>query len=476
MPQQRGPPRTPGGPVETNRQSSTGAEALENPQDNNSTIQAELLAISPALPFLELHGQGGYGHRRLPFLSNPLEFALASDNLAPSPWSVELTQGSTVVFRCLAQDQPARECLLQQWVELGNERWSVLDSRAVPPYRLASLSAGLHSRIWPLGEGSSTLGRRGRRSNTIELSEPSISRSHATITIAGDEVHLLNESPQALTAVNGVQLEAEQAQRLEPGDLLQLGELLFRWERFEPLHQVQDERRLEVRLLGRGEVLSEEEPLVLRQDKARLILFWLVSLRGAPLAVEKVLEEFWPDRPELRQRKNLSHALRALRLELGWSEAEFDRWLTREQDALRLDPQALKSCDLWRLKDSLLQNDLPTSELVQLHPAPLLVGCDLAWVRALRAELFVSWLSRLRRQLPSPDYRAKLTQDIGNCLREGDFPEFVYLQAFELAASVEMRAFIPVWLSEYSDALAQDIGETPSPELLARAAQLCEKT
>jgi hypothetical protein len=341
----------------------------------------------------------------------------------------------------------------------------------LPPYRLVSLSAALHYRIWPLDQGHWTIGRPGRRPNAVALEGSSVSRAHACLEIA-DKVELFAEAAGALTAVNGQRLEAGQRQELRPNDMIQIGDLLFRWERAETAPQ-QGEGTLRLGFLGRPSVVlagAPESEVIFRNENARSLLFWLVACRGASLAVERITEEFWPERPDLRQRKNLSHILRAMQGELGWSADSFERWIDRRAETIALRPEAIEVCDLWTLQDAIRQSGPPRAmaELLSLHPGPLLPHARQRWAKALRDELFMGWLGLLNRCQPNDQELPRLGALLTACLRDGDFEEFVYLETFRLSARFGLSAMIALWLSELKDAL-RTMGDEPSQELLSQA-------
>lgn len=446
---------------------------------DNSTVQADLRPLVPSLPFLELRIQGGYGSRHLPFLQNPLDFRLDTENTAPAEWSVELTADYRLLLHCRSQSKEPTDLLLGQTVELGNERLRVVDLRTLPPYRLVSLSAGLGYRVWPLADGAWTVGRPGRRSNDISLSAPSISRTHARLEVRDKVARLVAES-SALTAVNGQALATDQVQDLQPNDMIQLGDLHFRWEREERAFLHLD-RKLRLRALGSCSVslgTARQDELEFRNENARNLLFWMCACRDNELPIERILDGYWPERPPLRQRKNLSHTLKALQNELGWSDAAYGQMLLRTADTVRLENSAVESCDIWELQDAARRfprQPLSLLSLLDLHPGPLLPHQRQGWVRALRGELFMAWLGMIEQCPPDPETSPRLGETLTRCLRDGDFEEFAYERVFRLAVAFSLESMIAPWLADLEERLLASTGELPSQDLTDLAIRLARR-
>ena len=440
---------------------------------DNSTVQADLRPLVPSLPFLELRIGGSHGSRHLPFLSNPLAFRLESG----AEWSVELGGDFRLLFLCRSQERPPLEAMLGQTVEVGDERLRVVDLRTLPPYHLVSLSAELAYRTWPMSDGIWTVGRPGRRQNDVALTAASISRAHARFEIRDKVARLVAEASGALSAVNGQTLEAEQTHDLQPNDVIQLGELLFRWEREERAFTHLD-GKLRLKALGANSVslgTARQDELEFRNENARNLLFWMCACRDSELPVERILDGYWPERPVLRQRKNLSHTLKALQNELGWSDAVFAHMIPRNADTVRLEKAAVESCDIWELQDAVRQfprHRLSLAAVLELHPGPLLPHQQQGWVRALRVELFTAWLGLLERCGAQPEAVPRLAETLTRCLRDGDFEEFAYERVFRLAVHYGLERHIAPWLADLKERLLASTGELPSPELSQLAARL----
>ena len=113
---------------------------------------------------------------------------------------------------------------------LGHTFW-VVDIRNAYLGMLEGLSHDYASRSWNLSFRPYLLGRRNSaRQNDIELNDPTVSRAQATLFAEepGD-IYLLSESSKSPVAVNGNPLPEGEKQRLRNGDVVQLGQLTFRY-------------------------------------------------------------------------------------------------------------------------------------------------------------------------------------------------------------------------------------------------------
>ena len=383
--------------------------------------------------YMELRIASRAGINRLPFSSDRIEFKVDSRT-----WACSLA-GSVVRFECEAD---SLSTTIGEEIVLDKARVRVVDRRTAPPFWLISLSPDLELRTWPIESGQTLIGRPGKRNNNIVLSHPSISRAHATIE-ANQGGAVLQADSAVMTALNGTPLAPSDSRKLSTNDILQLGDFHFRWET-EETTEVQT-HRLAIFGLGKSRVEINGVDVVWRHEQARDLLFWMASRRDSDLPVAHVLEEYWPERPVLRQRKNLSQVLRNLENELGLPRPLFEQLVVRTSETLRLRSDAVASCDFWRLR-STTRDDLPSS-LAEFSG----VFCptnDRPWARSVRRELMLLWLAALQDDPRSREKIARILALVGEALREIDFDDGIYRAAYRLAEALGRPEQAEVWCRE----------------------------
>ncbi|MBN9419078.1 hypothetical protein ABS71_08965 [bacterium SCN 62-11] len=243
-------------------------------------------------------------------------------------------------------------------------------SRAV----LECFTDPFYSRIWTLHEQVTRVGRPGKRENELEIDHPTMSREHAVLSWE-ERGPVLRSSGR--TWVDGV---AAAETVLADGALVQMGDLLFQFRLLSEL--VLARGGLCVTSLGsfqarvHGELVTEKawRTQAVRWMLARLALEW-----GRPVAVERLLDEFWPEMPEDKSRNNFNYTISTLRQVLGGSEA-----ILRATGSLQLSPSFLGSHDLVALQRTLRVEDWGAA--VELY-GEYLPGCYLDWAVAMRGSL-----------------------------------------------------------------------------------------
>lgn len=411
-----------------------------------STIDAELIPLAPAFGFLELSINDKQGRRVLPFLTNQLEFQVNGQDcrLEVAKGEVHLGTGAEQQTLALGVELPIAGGTLQ-----------VVDLRTLPPYWLVGLSEEVRERRWAFHEGDNLIGRAGKRVNHATLSHPSISRAHAKITVQTSRVKLVVQS-SALTALDNQQLKQGQNAELSPGQVLQLGELHFRWKK-EERALLNNPKLLRLNALGVSRTWVDGREVQWHSENARDLLFWLASYEGAPLSVARVLEEYWPDRPVLRQRKNLSHVLNSLHAELGMSGKGSDLLIERTPDTLRLAPDRIEGCDFWDLRKTTRIAD--SNELCQAFLGSFLPHNERPWARAKRRELFLSWLGAVEQSPLSPQGETQVLDLITQVLRQNDFEYFVYEKVCQLAQKLKAESHVAMWLEELKERDSSGLSE-----------------
>lgn len=120
---------------------------------------------------------------------------------------------------------------LRRRAELLQHNLWLVDPRDPLVGLLEGCSGEYQGKVWSLGYQTYRVGRRGSaRHNDIELNHPTISRLQASLFPGDDaEFWLEAESGTSPALVNSQLVALQQRVRLGHGDLLQLGELTFRY-------------------------------------------------------------------------------------------------------------------------------------------------------------------------------------------------------------------------------------------------------
>ena len=193
----------------------------------------------------------------------------------------------------------------------------LLRLRAIPmPATLHGYSEPHRGRVWSLGLQEKTrLGRTGKRHNEVCLEDPTISRSHACIHRHQEAFVLEVETAGSPTLLNGELLAAGQQLPLRDGDLLGLGGSLFGFQG--PRQETKGSASgLKLFTLGAFETQWQGKAIgnsQWRSHLARFLLAYLALHWPRPVALESLLEVFWPEMEPERSRNNLNSNLSSLR-------------------------------------------------------------------------------------------------------------------------------------------------------------------
>lgn len=402
--------------------------------DDLSTVDAELVELHPVSSFLELRIQEGQNIRHLPFLGDVVPFVLNGE-------ACEVALGSDLR---LSIKEPNGEHFigLDDVTIIQGASLQVIDRRTLPPFWVVGLSAEIQGRRWPVNGGDNLIGRPGARTNQIPLAHPSVSRTHARISIKSSQAEFQAES-KALSALNGEKIRPGQRVTLSPNDLLQIGEWHLRWQR-EDGALFHSPGKLRLHGLGGARTWVDGREIRWHNEKARDLLYWL-AYAGATVPVAKVLEEFWPQRPVLRQRKNLSHCLKGLRMDLGLSSEHLEGLIERTPDTLRLNAELVDDCDFWNLDSS-------QADLLERGGA-FLPENERPWAITARRALILAWLKKSEQATLSQPDKEKLLDLVSQALRQSEFETFVYERACALAKSLESPSHLALWEAELKESL-----------------------
>jgi DNA-binding SARP family transcriptional activator len=359
-----------------------------------ATEIVELEYSDLAHPHLELQviNQGSQEYR-LPFLRHcmPLDEENAGFP-AGSSWLAQL-KGDGVELLNPQQSGQVIALSAGESAELQGARVFLLDVRRPPIGSLHGVSAPFAGRVWPLADQQTWVGRKGKRPNHIEIAHPTVSRSHATLwPDSSGRVQLLAEAAGPPTLLNGHELKTGQTARLNHGDLVGFGGLLFRFMTLADPTSL--DSRFTLRTLGgfSMQLGGKDFTTGLRNEKARWLLGALGARWGESRPVEWLLGQFWPETSASRGRKNLGYTLGQIRDALEIDEQNFETLVLRNQTSVGLNPARLDFHDyseVLRLTDLAqpLASRAALDRLVALYQGPFLADCYEEWAEIARRNL-----------------------------------------------------------------------------------------
>ncbi len=229
--------------------------------------------------------------------------------------------------------------------------------------------------------------------------------------------------------------------------------------------------RLTIRLLGAPEVEVDGSPLILNNQKARALLFYLAATRR-PHTRDHLATLLWSESPDSHARHSLRSDLYRLRQALRQGAA--DTALMGDGELISLQP-AEYECDVIRFRQ-LLTEGSPSAlnEAVSLYRAQLLEGFALAdaplfedWVRFEEAALNRSYVDALDRLAASAESRQAWSEAIGyvqrivqiDPLSEESQRRLIGLYLQDDAPGSALRQY-----QQLETALKQELGAVPSTE------------
>ena len=264
------------------------------------------------------------------------------------------------------------------------------------PATLHGYSQPHRGRVWSVGLQEKTrLGRTGKRHNEVCLDDPTISRSHACIQRHSEAFILEVETSGSPTLINGERLALGQQVPLRDGDLIGLGGSLFG---FQAPRQEANPTQAGLKLftLGAFEAQWQGKAIVSgqwRSHLARFLLAYLALHWPRPVALESLLEVFWPEMEPDRSRNNLKSTLSSLRTMLKLPEGQ--NLFQRTTHTLEFHPELPFWHDLSQLR-SLLQQTRSNSiqeglrkshQALELYRGSFLPDCYLDFAVSAREEL-----------------------------------------------------------------------------------------
>lgn len=370
----------------------------------DATENVQIDHVEPAHNYLELQVlREGQQEFRFPFIHSVIDFSQdTSGAFGPeTAWSAELKD--ELVELVNSADGTRLSLIVNDSVEVDGARIWLLDVRTPPVGMLHGVTAPFAGRSWSIGSQQTWLGRQGKRLNHIELSHPTISRTHATfLPDKHGRVLLLAEASGAPTSVNGQEVKSGETQTLSNGDLLGFGKLHFRFS--VPVDASSHEALLSLNTLGTFQAFMGGTRVVsdITNEKVEWMLAALALQWGEPRSVESLMTQFWPEHSTVRGRKNLSYTLRQLREYLNLDEENFESLLIRSTTSVRLNPERLESHDYNQVK-SLTKGQEPITSrvalerLIALYRGTFLPTCYEDWAEVARQSLEVDFCKTLTR-------------------------------------------------------------------------------
>ncbi|MFN8610624.1 MAG: BTAD domain-containing putative transcriptional regulator [Vulcanimicrobiota bacterium] len=276
---------------------------------------------------------------------------------------------------------------------------------------LKGYSSPYSGEIWPLPEGEHPLGRPGQRPNAIQLDHPTVSRKHATIAVQAGRPQLLAESATNPVCVGGQPIEPGRWVELKEGDLLEIGDLVFRFHCPAGQSRPEHSSLIRVQCLGDFQASLSGNPVSEKDWKTQQIKWLFARLAyawGKPVAVEGLMEELWPEFSSERAKNNLNYSLSTLRQLLRSNLAEeikSSELILRSSSSLQLNPELLDQNDVVYLHRQLAlvrqgeSWELAAERAVAAYSGPLLQDCYLEWVGPVRQSLELEVLDVAKRLL-----------------------------------------------------------------------------
>jgi DNA-binding SARP family transcriptional activator len=285
-------------------------------------------------------------------------------------------------------------------LEVGPYRVRLWDT-GEPTAFLKGYSTPYLNAVWPLPPGQHYIGRPGKRQNQILLEHPTVSRAHATITTheQGNCV-LQSESSTNPVYLGGQRLEAGAESQLSHGDLLEVGELTFRFHQPSQQAELEEAVGLEVQSFGSLLVQLGGRAVPDTAWKTRNVKWLFAMLAYAwnqPQSVESLQTRLWPEADTRKARNNFKYTIATLRAGLRDVLPEHladTKTVLRSSSTVQLNPDLLKAHDvitlqrlLKRINDKTeLDTDWETAAMTLILNVrgPFLEDCFDEWAQTIR--------------------------------------------------------------------------------------------
>lgn len=236
---------------------------------------------------------------------------------------------------------------------------------------------------------------------------------------------------------------------------------------------------LEIRLLGGFSVHFEQRPVPpLPSRTARLLFAWLALQVGRPQPRSLLADRFWPDMPESRARRRLSHALWQIQDSLSEAspahsylvvrgddvafDAQSPYWLDVEEFEQRLD-----HVDRAETVDAAAVRSLRQS--VELYQGELLAGSYEPWVVEEQERLRQRYVTALGRLVDASKQRGHFDEALTFAQRlthEAPLREDVHREVMRLCVLLGQQSQALEQFERCRSVLREELGTQPSAETL----------
>jgi DNA-binding SARP family transcriptional activator len=404
--------------------------AMEQPsQTDGSTVPVNRQPCEGEVrTSLELHVRGAEGKREIV----PVSKATFEYTLPGGPTLRFTHQRGVVTFKDLSRccliykdgiSKTSGQLEVGSSLEVGSHRILLWDT-GVPAAFLKGCTAPYSNDIWPLASGEFTVGRPGRRSNAVSLDHPTVSREHARIVGRDDGAfHILAEASTNPVYLRGNPVQPGVTEQLRHGDLLEVGDLIFRF------HQPRGgpgesaiRACLRVESLGGLNVTVAGNTIADKAWRTQYVKWLFAHLAYAwdrPLGTEGLIEELWPESEPEKARNNFKFSLSTLRtvLRTHLPEAlQSTEVILRSSSTVQLNPDLLDRHDVIAVQRLVRGIGLGPADdenwereaqaAVLAYRGPFLPECYLDWAVDARQTLEIQLLELAKALLESLERKA----------------------------------------------------------------------
>jgi DNA-binding SARP family transcriptional activator len=309
-------------------------------------------------------------------------------------------------------------------LEIGSHRILLWDT-GVPAAFLKGCTAPYSNDIWPLGAGEYAIGRPGKRVNAVSLDHPTVSREHARIVRREDGTYaILAEAATNPVYLRGNAVEPGVVEALQHGDLLEVGELIFRFHQPKGGSEETAARAcINVASLGSLSVTVAGNSIADKAWRTQYVKWLFAHLAYAwdrPLGTEGLMEELWPESEPDKARNNFKFSLSTLRQVLRTHLPEplqATEVILRSSSTLQLNPDLLDRHDVIAVQRlvrgiGLAPADDETWEqeaqaAILAYRGPFLAECYLDWAVDARQTLEIQVLELAKSLLEGLEAKEK---------------------------------------------------------------------